>query len=62
MVFGVGQFNYDSHIWLGYTLVAMSHLFIHSISLVLLLARYEHVQVMVQVLHILKLFNSRRIF
>jgi len=23
MVFGVGQFNYASHIWLGYTLVAM---------------------------------------
>jgi len=24
MVFGVGQFNYASHIWLGYTLVAMA--------------------------------------
>jgi len=24
MVFGVGQFNYDSHIWLGHTLVAMA--------------------------------------
>jgi len=23
MVFGVGQFNYASHIWLGHTLVAM---------------------------------------
>jgi len=24
MVFGVGQFNYASHIWLGHTLVAMA--------------------------------------
>ena len=24
MVFGVAQFNYASHIWLGYTLVAMA--------------------------------------
>jgi len=24
MVFGVGQFNYVSHIWLGHTLVAMA--------------------------------------
>jgi len=24
MVFGVGQFNYASHIWLGQTLVAMA--------------------------------------
>jgi len=24
MVFGVGQFNYTSHIWLGHTLVAMA--------------------------------------
>jgi len=24
MVFGVGQFNYASHIWLEYTLVAMA--------------------------------------
>jgi len=24
MVFGIGQFNYASHIWLGHTLVAMA--------------------------------------
>ena len=24
MVFGVGQFNYASHIWLGHTFVAMA--------------------------------------
>jgi len=24
MVFGVGQFNYASHVWLGHTLVAMA--------------------------------------
>ena len=24
MVFGVGQFNYASHIWVGHTLVAMA--------------------------------------
>jgi len=24
MVFGVGQFNYASHIWLGHTVVAMA--------------------------------------
>jgi len=26
MVFGVGQFNYASHIWLGHSLVAMATL------------------------------------
>jgi len=24
MIFGVGEFNYASHIWLGHTLVAMA--------------------------------------